>query len=129
MNILTEKNFERFMDFQDLVEEKSNDLLTELNTLKEIEDYKHLSFNKIGYYNIEYTGYDSWRQEEKSYSLPLQLLYDEEYKEKYIQKIKMEVEEKKKKESERNTLSEQNKLLKEKEQYEALKVKFEGDKK
>ena len=126
MNILTEKNFEHFMHFQELVEEKSDDLLTELHKLKPIEDYKYLSFNKIGWYTLEYCGYDSWRQEEKSYSLPLQLLYDEKYKEEYIQKIKNDIEEKKKQEKEHKENVRKTKLQKEREQYEALKAKYEN---
>ena len=126
MNIFTEKNFQRLIDFQELIEEKADNLLNELNEIKAIEDYKYLSFNKVGYDIICYTGYDSYRQEEKYYSLPLQLLYDEEYKQSYIQKIKDEVEQIKKQEAERKEAARLNQLKKEREQYEALKAKFEN---
>lgn len=124
MNIFTEKNFERFMEFQEMVEEKAEELLKEIENISPIEKKSYLTFHKIEYGLIEYRG--SYCGEDITYSLPLYLLYDQEYKEEYFKKLEYEAIQKRMHEKDKENRIKKEKLKKEKEQYLKLKEKFEN---
>jgi len=124
MNIFTEKNFERFIEFQEMIEEKAEELIKEIESISPIENHSYLTFHKIEYGLIEYQG--SYCGEDTTYSLPLSLLYDEDFKAEYFKKLEYEAIEKRMLKKEKENRIKKEKLKKEKEQYLKLKAKFEN---
>ena len=129
--MLDKKIFEEYERIEDLIYEAAQELLKEINNIEPIDDYKHLSFDSIDEGYIEYTGECSWRYggyESYEHSLPRKLLFDKEFKDNYIKELKEKISEKDRVKQEREEKQIQERLAKEKAQYEELKAKFEGDK-
>lgn len=128
--MLDVKIIEEYEKIEELIYDAAQDILAEIHAIKPIEGFKHLSFSKLEDSYIEYFGEDSWQYsgyESYEHSLPSKLLFDKEFKENYINKLKEEVSEKNRIQQERDEKAKQDKLAKEKSQYEELKAKFEGE--
>lgn len=128
---MLDKNIlKQYEEIEEKITIESDKLLSEINEIEPISGFKHLSFSKFDYGDIEYFGEESWQYggyQSYEYSLPMQLLYDKEYKEKYIQDLKDKVAERNRKEEERRKEKEKQDFEKAKAQYEKLKNKFEGE--
>lgn len=92
MNIFTEENLNQFMKFQNLIKEKAEELIKEIENISPIENHSYLTFHKIEYGLIEYQG--SYCGDDTTYSLPLDLLYNEDFKNEYFKKLEYEAIEK-----------------------------------
>jgi hypothetical protein len=124
------KIYEQYLEIEEKIEDEAQKLLSEIHAIRPIEDFKHLYFSKLADSCIEYFGEESWSYGgHASYedSLPSQLLFDKEYKEQYINDLKEKVAKSNKEKAERDEKIRLANIEKDKAQYEALKVKFEGD--
>lgn len=128
---ITEENLNRFFELKEKIDERAEELLKEINTIKKIEGYSHLNVRSMDSHTIDFYGeeYYCGSRDSYEYSIPTYLLYDIEGKEKYMQRIRDEEEEKLRK-IEENKRKEQEYLEKrEKSLLAELKNKYEGSNK
>lgn len=128
---MLDKNIlKQYQEIEEKIAVEANKLLAEINDIEPISGFKHLSFEKFDYGEIEYSGEEYWQYggyEKYEHCLPMELLFNKEYKEKYIQDLKDKVAERNRKEEERRKEKEKQDFEKAKAKYEKLKDKFEGE--
>lgn len=128
---MLDKNIlKQYKEIESKIEDEADKLLAEINEIEKISGFKYLSFDKFYYGDIEYSGEETWQYggyQKHEYSLPMELLFDKEYKEKYIKDLKDKIAEKNRKKEERIKEKEKQDFETAKAKYEKLKDKFEGE--
>jgi len=121
---------EEYLDLSIEIEDAANKLLEWAEKVPEIivPTYSVLSFEYIEDNKLWYTGYENYcgYSEDVGFILPLNLLYSEENRQAYVNKIK---EEKRKKEERKKQIEKEKKVKRQKElfeYYQELKKEFEG---
>lgn len=128
---MLDKNIlKQYEEIEEKIAVEADKLLAEINEIQAISGFKYLSFCKFDCGDIEYSGEEFWQyggHQIHEYSLPMELLFDKEYKEKYIKDLKNKIAENNRKEEERIKEKEKQDFEKAKAKYEKLKDKFEGE--
>lgn len=127
---MLDKNIlKQYEEIQEKIEFEANKLLTEINELKPISGFSYLTFEKFEDGYIEYSGEEFWQYggyEKHEYSLPMELLLNEEYRKEYIYNLEEELDQRHSMEEKRKREEAIKSLQKKKAKYEELKKEFEG---
>ncbi len=126
--LLTEKDFDDFLIIQEKIHQKAEEILKEINEIKKIDGYSYLHVKNIDSSEIEFYGEEYYCGSYDSYefSMPSYLIYDNEGKEKYLEKLRNEEAEKLRKKEEQLKIEKDIQAEKEKKLLIDLQLKYLG---
>lgn len=126
--LLTEQDFNNFLNVQEKIHQKAEEILKEINEIKKIDGYSYLHVKNIDSSEIEFYGEEYYCGSYDSYefSMPSYLIYDNEGKEKYLEKLRNEEAEKLRKKEEQLKIEKDIQAEKEKKLLIDLQLKYLG---
>jgi len=127
-NLLTGNDFEDFLIVQEKIHQKAEEILKEINEIKKIEGYSYLHVKNIDSSEIEFYGEEYYCGSYDSYefSIPSYLIYDNDGKEKYLEKLRNEESEKLRKKEEQLKIEKDMQVEREKKLLVDLQLKYLG---
>ena len=122
---------EQYEELKEMLESEAMKLLSEINEIESISGYSMLSVSNIEDGCIQYFGEERWNYggyDSSNFEIPLELIYDSEAKEEYLNKRKLRVEKQDLIKKEQKELAEKKKKESDRKKYLELKNQFEEGK-
>lgn len=122
--MITLEDFKKYIEIQDAIAVSADEVLKKINDISPVCGFSFLSFSRIEDDSVYFWGDDSWKYggyEEYEFDIPVELIFDKNALDEYIETISLKVKRKKEQDNERerkrveadkiNAIEEAKKLL------------------